>query len=143
MNGNDPRTIRNADLIQGLSRPPERAASARMKNFVVSLAVIAAAGMSASAASFIDHASYLAATVNNVVINFDTDPAGNPLNHGQEIGSTYAAWGAKILARNHVGAAAGHISSPFGWFNDTFNENWGHIRSMSRSPLRISRRSGS
>ncbi|HRJ50274.1 MAG: hypothetical protein KF787_02835 [Phycisphaeraceae bacterium] len=93
-----------------------------MKNVVVSLAVIAAAGMSASAASFNDHASYLAATVNNVVINFDTDPAGNPLSSGQEIGSTYAAWGAEFPAGNFVGAAVLPVSSPLCWFNDTIED---------------------
>lgn len=60
--------------------------------------------------------------MNNVVINFDTDPLGNPLSDGQEIGSTYAAWGAEFPVGNYVASAIGPVSSPLAWFNDTFED---------------------
>lgn len=92
-----------------------------MRNFVFVAALAAAAG-TASADQFSDLMTFQGATTGNRLVNFDTDPAGNPLGPGGdvEIGMTYDAWGLEFPAGNRSVTFFGQpVSPPRGWLNDT------------------------
>lgn len=92
-----------------------------MRMQAVSAAVIAVAAGSALADSFHDLPSFLTATANEQLINFDTTAAGAPFAGGDaEIGSAYAAWGLTFPRGNRsVNFFGGPVSPPRGWLNDT------------------------
>lgn len=92
-----------------------------MRTQVVSAAVIAVAAGSALADSFHDLPSFLTATVNEQLVNFDTTAAGAAFPGGDaEIGAAYAAWGLTFPRGNRsVNFFGGPVSPPRGWLNDT------------------------
>jgi hypothetical protein len=83
---------------------------------VVALA-LAAAG--ATAGTFNDQASYLAATQNHTVINFDTDPTGQAIAGGTFLDSIYASQGVIFGPGGIAAGGVGPVSAPNIWVDDT------------------------
>ena len=92
-----------------------------MKRVGLALMTSLALATQANAAAFNDLTSFLAATVNVNLINFDFDPEERPTVDGTQIGGTYAALGVtfpdgNIFEANFIGP----VSPPNGWLNNTF-----------------------
>ena len=74
----------------------------------------------AGATSFNDLASFQAATTSLTLIDFNTDPAGDPTVDNVEIGNTYASVGAVFSAGNIFESAfIGPASPPMGWLSNS------------------------
>jgi hypothetical protein len=69
--------------------------------------------------TFNDLDDFLAATGPVTLINFDTDPDGNPTSAGAQIGSTYASVGADFPLGNTFSTFGEPVSPPHGWLNNT------------------------
>ncbi len=77
----------------------------------------------AGAATFTDLTSWLAATSDARLVNFDVTPGGDPTPGSGDIGSTYSALGVTFSPGNFYGSPIGPVSSPYGWFNNTLVGN--------------------
>jgi hypothetical protein len=89
-----------------------------MKKSVL-LVAMAIASSTAVAGTYNDHASYLADTFGNTVINFDTDPSGNAITAGTFLGSIYASQGVVFGAGGYASTAVDTMSNPHMWCDDT------------------------
>ena len=93
-----------------------------MKRSILALtlgATLAAAAPS-GADSFNDLASFQAATASLTLIDFNTDPSGDPTVDNSEIGNTYASLGAVFPAGNVFEEAfIRPASPPMGWLSNT------------------------
>ena len=72
-----------------------------------------------AAATFNDLATFQAATANLKLVNFDTDPEGNPMPSSGPIGSTYASLGVVFPPGNDFSSFIQPVSLPNGWVNNT------------------------
>jgi hypothetical protein len=88
-------------------------------NKSVLLVGLAVASSMAMAGTYNDHASYLADTTGNTVINFDTDTNGAPISAGTFLGSIYASQGVVFGAGGYANLAVQPVSSPNMWCDDT------------------------
>src|SRR5690606_29752630 len=74
----------------------------------------------ATADTFNDLGTFLAAAPGATLVNFDTLPGGGPAALG-EIGAQYAAVGLNFPPGNRIiDGFFGPVSPPNGWLNDTF-----------------------
>lgn len=91
-----------------------------IRPIVTALAVAGAAtAVAAQVQTFNDLGDYLANTMNNQLINFDTLPDGSPSPGVGDILDDYEAFGVFFPPGNFYAALAGPVSAPFGWINDT------------------------
>ncbi|GMV25123.1 MAG: hypothetical protein AMXMBFR58_11540 [Phycisphaerae bacterium] len=88
-------------------------------NVFVGAAAVILSSVGAGAATYNDHGAYMAATVNNTVINFDTDPAGNAISSGTFLGSIYSSMGVEFAPGGFVASGVGPVSTPNIWIDDT------------------------
>lgn len=81
---------------------------------VVALSIMFLLAGIASGASYTDLPTFLAATSNLTLVNFDTDPDG--VSFSGALTGVYSEWGVEFQGEDYSSSASGPVSSPNAWF---------------------------